>query len=101
MVFKYGMGPSGLIGNFDALAYSAGSTRENDYLSDEIKHRIDTDVQEILSTCQKDIEEILRQEPELIEYFAQELLKKGELEYDEIVEIFKKHGKERFQNSSG
>ena len=99
MVFRYGMGPSGLLGNFDALLTTSYSGSQLN-ISEETKRIIDSDVQKILSSCLKDVEEILEKEKEILEYFAQELLKKGELEYDEIVEIFKKYGKERPQDRS-
>ena len=100
MVYRYGMGDSGLLGNFDALASSSGYSSQAPNLSEELKSKIDADVQTILHRCQKEVEEIIYQEKEVVEYFAQELLKKEELEYDEIVEIFKKHGKERSQDST-
>jgi len=62
--------------------------------------KIDADVQKILKNCLKEVEEILTREKELLEYFARQLFKKSELEYDEIVEIFKKHGKEPLKASS-
>ncbi|MFA5271250.1 MAG: AAA family ATPase [Candidatus Omnitrophota bacterium] len=97
MVFRYGMGPSGLLGNFDALLTQTYSGSQLN-ISEETKRIIDSDVQKILNSCLKDVDEVLTKEKEILEYFAQELLKKGELEYDEIVEIFKKYGKERIQD---
>lgn len=96
MVYRYGMGESGILGNFDALnsAYAQVSL-----LSEETKRKIDSDVQMILKSCLAEVSEILNSENELLEYFAKELLQKSELEYDEIVEIFKKHGKERSESS--
>ena len=100
MVFKYGMGPSGLLGNFDTLITSPGLIQNEGAISDETKRLIDKDVQKILQDCLREVQEILARERELLEHFAQQLLKKGELEYDDIVEIFKKYGKERPQESS-
>jgi cell division protease FtsH len=99
MVYRWGMGESGLIGNFYALTIPNryGITQIN--ISEETKKKLDEDVQKILQRCLKEIEEILNRERELLEYFAQELLKKEELEYDEIVEIFKRYGKERPQDN--
>ena len=95
MVYRYGMGDSGILGNFDALkAYTQASL-----ISEETKQKIDNDVQQILKSCLAEVSEILNSEIELLEYFAKELLGKSELEYDEIVEIFKKHGKERSEIS--
>jgi cell division protease FtsH len=98
MVSEFGMGPSGLLGNFgDLLTISGQRWGKESNLSEETKRLIDQDVQKILQDCIKEIEEILTREKELLEHFAQQLLKRGELEYDDIVEIFKKHGKERPQ----
>ena len=87
MVYKCGMGPSGLLGNFAAAGAS--------YISEETKRKIDEDVQQILNECLKEVEDILQGEKELLEHFSQQLIEKEELEYDDIVEIFKKYGKER------
>lgn len=80
MVWSYGMGQSGLIGDFSHSQLIGGKTRET----------LDADVQEILQTCLKDVTDILTQHKDLFEYFSQELLKKEELEYDEIQAIFDK-----------
>jgi len=93
MVWRWGMGESGLLGNFQQLnAYFP--------ISEKTKNQLDKDSQKILSSCLKEVEEILGREKELYEYFAQELFAKGELEYDNIVEIFNKHGKKRPQEPS-
>ncbi len=97
MVYRYGMGESGILGNFDALMPTSAYPQAS-LLSEETKRNIDKDVQKILNLSLIEVSEILNSEKELLEYFAKELLTKGELEYDEIVEIFKKHGKERSQN---
>jgi len=95
MVYRYGMGESGILGNFDVL--SSASTQVS-LLSEETKRKIDDDVQKILKSCLDQVSEILNSEKELLGYFAKELLAKSELEYDEIAEIFKKYGKERSQS---
>jgi len=99
MVYCYGMGESGILGNFNALN-SSSVYNQASILSEETKSKIDNDVQKILKGCLVEVTEILNEEKELLEYFAKELLTKGELEYDQIVEIFKKHGKERSEDSS-
>lgn len=97
MVYMWGMGSSGIIGNFKSTsAYGADSFSA----SGKIKEKLDEDVQKILSDCLKEVQDVLSGEKELFEHFAQELLKKEELEYDEIVKIFKKYGKERPQDTS-
>ncbi|MCK9573453.1 MAG: AAA family ATPase [Candidatus Omnitrophica bacterium] len=100
MVWLWGMGESGMLGNFYSLALEDAYGRTELNVSDAMKQKLEEDTQKILRYCLKDVEEILTREKELLEYFAQELLKKGELEYDEIVEIFKKYGKERPQDRS-
>jgi len=106
MVFKYGMGPSGILGNFEALTTEIRSGFFGDYsygwnyqLSEQTRQKIEKDVQDIFQACIKEVEDILTREKELLDYFAKQLVAKGELEYDEIVEIFKTHGKERPKES--
>ena len=85
MVRSYGMGKSGLVGDF---LYP----EKYHYLSEKTKETLDNDIQDILQACIKDVEGILTEKRELLEYFAQELYKKEELEYDEIEAIFQKFG---------
>ena len=89
MVWYYGMGKSGLIGDFHALRDYSGRPA---FLSEKTKEILDNDVQDILQTCLREVEEILRANEKLLEFFAEELIKKEELEYDEIEAIFKKFG---------
>jgi cell division protease FtsH len=92
MVGRWGMGKSGKIGNFFSLSFNSFQSINSYPISEKTKEIIDDDVQNILHTCLKEVEEILTKEKDLLEYFAQELLKKEELEYDEIVTIFKQQG---------
>lgn len=87
MVWRYGMGKSGLIGNWHQLVDDYVS-----HISEKTKERLDQDVQDIFSECLKEVTMIVNDKREALEYFAQELLKKGELEYDEIEAIFNKFG---------
>jgi cell division protease FtsH len=99
MVWRWGMGDSGMLGNFYAIndgRWGGGSVADN--FSEKTKEILDNDVQTIMKRSLKEVQEILNQEHDLFEHFAQELLKKEELEYDEIVEIFRKYGKERPQD---
>ncbi len=86
MVWHWGMGRSGLIGDFGALM--PNSWYRGEYVSEKTKEILDRDVQEILQTCLKEVEGIISKHWDVIEYFARELLKKEELEYDEIQAIF-------------
>ncbi|MFA4888113.1 MAG: AAA family ATPase [Candidatus Omnitrophota bacterium] len=90
MVWRWGMGKSGLIGNFHAVS----NLRT---VSEETKSRLDNDVQDILQSCLKEVTEVLKQEDALLERLTQELVSKEELNYDEIEAIFKEFDKHRAQ----
>ncbi|MFH1768174.1 MAG: AAA family ATPase [Candidatus Omnitrophota bacterium] len=98
MVWRLGMGKSGMVGDFYALTQQGWGKQNSISISEKTIEKLDEDTQMIMQTCLKEVEEILAKERDLLEYFAQELLKKEELDYDEIVDIFKKHGKERIAN---
>jgi cell division protease FtsH len=89
MVWRWGMGKSGLIGNFYTLAPQAN------LMSEQTKARLDQDVQNILDACMKEDQELLTKEMPLLDRFAQELYQKEELNYDEIEAIFREFGKAR------
>jgi cell division protease FtsH len=91
MVWRWGMGKSGLIGNFYALLPER--LGQPPLMSEDTKARLDEDVQEILNACLKEAEDLLNKESLLLDRFAQELFKKEELNYDEIESIFKEFGK--------
>ncbi len=94
MVWRIGMGKSGIIGDFHALDYyrhMGGVT----LISEEMKLRLDNDVQDIMQTCLKEVIDLLKKEEPLIDRLAKELIAKEELNYDEIEAIFKEFGKAR------
>ena len=100
MVWKWGMGKSGLVGNYallEAMADDHGAFRgeQHSFISEKLKELLNSDVQEILNTCLKEVEELLQKESALLDRFAQELLAKDELNYDEIEAIFQEAGKAR------
>lgn len=87
MVWSYGMGASGIIGDFnDYYSFSGGVGM----ISNKTKEVLDDDVQNILQTCLADVRDILTKHKDLFNYFAEELLKYEELEYDQIQAIFDK-----------
>ncbi|MDI6758303.1 MAG: AAA family ATPase [Candidatus Omnitrophota bacterium] len=90
MAWRWGMGKSGLIGNFHALIRRGF---QQPLIAEETKARLDQDIQEILQGCLKEVEELLTKESALLTKFAQELFKKEELNYDEIEAIFKEFNK--------
>lgn len=100
MVWKWGMGQSGLIGDYSMLAsaneaYGVFRGAEISYISEDIRKQLNNDVRHILDSCLKEVEELLARESALLDRFAKELLAKDELNYDEIENIFKEFGKSR------
>jgi cell division protease FtsH len=87
MVWRLGMGTNGYVGDFTALPETE--------LSDDLKQHLNKETSGLLSACAKEVETFLRAEWDVVERFVQELLKKNELEYDEIHAIFAEFGKER------
>ena len=85
MVWKWGMGDSGLLGDFTVVP--------KEQLSEEIKKKLNDDTNKIFQECFKDVEELLTKERKILDRFAKELIEKQELEYDEIEAIFKEYGK--------
>ncbi len=97
MVWRLGMGTNGFIGDYETLL-SSWAFREagaGDRISDRMKDRLNEETHKILAECLKDVETLLRKEDVLLDRFANELLKKEELEYDDIEAIFVEYGKQR------
>lgn len=94
MVWRMGMGKSGLIGDFHALDFyrRIGSSP---LISEQTKGKLDEDVQEVMQGCLKEVMDLLKREEPLLERLAKELIAKDELNYDEIEAIFKEFGKVR------
>jgi cell division protease FtsH len=100
MVWKFGMGKSGMVGDYSVLEtmrseYGAFRGEKMSFLSEKIKEKLNEETQEILQSCLKEAEELLKRESQILDRFAQELLAKEELDYDEIEAIFKEYGKSR------
>ena len=85
MVWRYGMGKSGLLGDFTALP--------KEQVSERLKEQLNQETQEIVQKCLKEVEELLQRERELLDRFARELFVREELDYDEIEAIFKEYRK--------
>ncbi len=92
MVWNFGMGTNGVFGDFSQFQ---DPQRGRDMLSGDLKNELNAQFNLIMKTCLEEVETILKREWPILEIFVQELLKKGELDYDEIEEIFKSHGKAR------
>lgn len=94
------MGKSGLVGNYSLLEtmhsdYGVFRGEGVSFVSEKIKEDLNNEVQAILQECLKEVEDLLKEESSLLDRFAQELLGKEELNYDEIEAIFKEFGKAR------
>lgn len=84
MVWQLGMGESGLVGDYTAIP--------KDQLSDEIKLMLNRDTNKILKRCIEEVRHTLEDKSEILDTFAKELLEREELEYDEILAIFRDFG---------
>ncbi|MEF3279674.1 MAG: AAA family ATPase [Elusimicrobiota bacterium] len=87
MVWRLGMGINGYIGDFSIIPEKELSTLMASKLNDETA--------EIIKREKTSAEKILKENWNIVEEFVALLLEKDELEYDEIVEVFKKHGIEK------
>ena len=85
MVWVCGMGKSGFLGNWEIV----------DKISENVKAKLDADVQDMLNTCLIEVTALLKKEEALMDRLAKELVEKSELNYDEIEAIFKEFGKNR------
>ncbi len=85
MVWRYGMGVNGFLGDFTVIPESQ--------LSEDLKKKLNAETQTIMEQCAKEVEALLIKESALVERFANELLQRDELEYDEIERIFAEYGK--------
>jgi len=85
MVWKYGMGERGFLGDYTVIPESQ--------LSEKVKEDLNEETNKIFQRCLKDVEDLLHKERPLLDRFVKELLEKEELDYDEIDAIFKEYGK--------
>ena len=87
MVWNFGMGTRGLVGDFTAIP--------KDSMSSKLKEELNTETLEIMNTCLNKVNECLTKDWNIVEDMAQEMLKKEELTFNEVEEIFKKYGKSK------
>jgi cell division protease FtsH len=87
MVWRYGgCGDAGFVGDFSQIP--------SNQLSDTLKERLNAETQKLLHESMREVEETLKRESAVLDRFASELLKREELDYDEIVGIFQEYGKQ-------
>ena len=85
MVWSLGMNDAGLIGDYTIIPETQ--------LSDKVKEALNDETAKVFQKCLKDVEDLLSKEKDVLDRFVKELLKKEELDYDEIEAIFKEYGK--------
>jgi cell division protease FtsH len=100
MVWRHGMGKSGYLGNYGALntQTSGWFHSQESVISEKVKEQLNMDTQHILEECLKEIDNLLRNHLKLLDRFAQELIAKQELDYDEIDAIFKEFNLSRLSS---
>ncbi len=91
MVWQLGMGKK-YIGDWEMVANSANGSLN---ISESARTELNEETNQILQECLKEVEELLTKERPLMDRFVLELLRKEELEYDEIEAIFRDAGKAR------
>ena len=98
MVWSLGMG-SKYLGDWMVGMGRQGpfSNGGNPMLSESVKAELNAETNAIFRTCAEEVEKMLTKERVILDRFANELLKKEELEYDEIEAIFSEYGKARAQ----
>jgi cell division protease FtsH len=82
MVWQYGMGSGGLVGDFSSMP--------DNEISDTLKDRLNNESIAIMSSCLSDVETFLKSEWKYVELLATELLEKSELDFDSIDALLKK-----------
>jgi cell division protease FtsH len=84
MVWRFGMGGNGFIGDYSAIP--------KEELSEKLKEQLNDETSRIFKECVQAVEDLLTKENAVWEECAQQLLAKNELEYDDIEGIFSRHG---------
>ena len=94
MVWRLGMG-SKYLGDWEAMSNGSHQVQ----LSEAVRSELNAETNAIFQLCAKEVQELLTKERAILDRFASELLKKEELEYDEIAAIFAEYGKKPFQSA--
>ncbi|MGH7198473.1 MAG: AAA family ATPase [Candidatus Omnitrophota bacterium] len=85
MVWRLGMGLTESLGDYTSIP--------PDQLSGSVKDKLNAETHQIIQSCLKDVEDLLKKENVVFERFAKELIERKELDYDDIEAIFKEYGK--------
>lgn len=87
MVWNFGMGIKGFVGDFTAIP--------KDNMSSRLKEELNKETMEIMNVCLEKVNECLTENWVIVEDMAQEMLEKEELIHKEVEQIFQKHGKSK------
>ncbi|MDO8729642.1 MAG: AAA family ATPase [Candidatus Omnitrophota bacterium] len=97
MVWSLGMGSKYLGDWMMPFGRQTPFSNGNPLLSESVKAELNAETNAIFRTCAEEVEKMLTKERVILDRFANELLKREELEYDEIEAIFSEYGKARAQ----
>ncbi len=84
-IWKLGMGKSESLGDYTSIPA--------DQLSESVKEKLNAETHDLIQTCMKSVEDLLKKENVIFERFANELIARLELDYDDIEAIFQEYGK--------
>ncbi len=84
MVWRLGMGEDNFLGDYTLLP--------NSHISEELKEKLNAQVKKLIDQEYKKAETILKEHWPVVEELVKILLEKEEMDYDEIVEVFSRHG---------
>ncbi|GHT64464.1 ATP-dependent zinc metalloprotease FtsH [Endomicrobiia bacterium] len=87
MVWRVGMGNSGLIGDFSIIPEGE--------MSQGLKERLNDDTMLIMNSCYSKIEEFLKANWDAVDAIAKRLIKDKELDFDELEETMETVGKRK------
>ena len=93
MVWNLGMGEGGLVGSYEIIGSGRKGWQrnsENSFISEKVKEQLNSETQNILQACLKDVFDLFNRQRALLDKLATELITKEELDYDEIIAIFGK-----------
>ena len=87
MVWNFGMSNKNFVGDFSIIP------KEN--MSSKLKEELNLETMNILNDCLNKVTDCLTKEWSIVDDLAQELLKKEELDYKEVEQIFAKYSKNK------
>lgn len=87
MVWQFGMGAEGFIGDFTVIP------KEN--MSTNLKEKLNQQTMQILDSCLKKVNACLTDQWDIVDEMAKALIEREELDYDDIDAIFAKYGKNK------